>query len=132
MAVSDPISDMLATIRNGQMARLGTVSTPASKLRKGVLEVLKSEGFIRNYSENEERKGVSRLSIELKYIEGEAAIKKVKKISTPGRRVYSAIDDLKQINNGLGIAILSTSKGVMADHTARGQNIGGEVLCSVF
>ena len=132
MAMSDPIGDMLTRIRNGQRARMSVVSSPASKLRSNVLEVLKREGYIRGFSESEMRKGLHELRIELKYHEGEPVIKEIKRVSTPGRRVYTKIKDLPRVYNGLGIAILSTPQGVMSDSEARVANVGGEVLCRVF
>jgi small subunit ribosomal protein S8 len=132
MSLSDPLGDMLTRIRNGQHARMSTVESPASKLRSNVLEVLKREGYIRGYSQEEVRPGVSNLRIELKYHEGEPVIKQIARISKPGRRVYSKIADLPRYYNGLGIQILSTPRGVMSDNEARAQNVGGEVLCRVF
>ncbi|MCP5361912.1 MAG: 30S ribosomal protein S8 [Hyphomicrobiales bacterium] len=132
MAVTDPIADMLATIRNGQQAKLAYTETPYSQLREQVLKVLEEEGYISGIEQVEIRKGIKRLKIKLKYFEGQGAIKEMKKISKPGRRVYKAIDDLQKFYNGLGISILSTSKGVMSDHRARQENVGGEVLCNVF
>jgi len=132
MAMSDPIGDMLTRIRNGQRARMSVVSSPASKLRLNVLDVLKREGYIRGYSESEMRKGLHELRIELKYHEGEPVIKEIKRVSKPGRRVYTKIKDLPRVYNGLGIAILSTPQGVMSDSEARTANVGGEVLCRVF
>ncbi len=132
MSMTDPIASLLSTIRNGQAVKKAVVSSPSSALRKSVLDVLKKEGYIRDFQEKNVREGVKELSIELKYVEGEAAIREIKKISTPGRRVYSAIDNLPKVNNGLGIFIISTSKGVMSDVDAKSQQVGGEVLCSVF
>ena len=132
MAMSDPLGDMLTRIRNGQRARMSVVSSPHSKLRSNVLEVLKREGYIRGWSESEMRKGLHELSIELKYHEGEPVIKEIKRVSKPGRRVYTKIKDLPRVYNGLGIAILSTPQGVMSDTEARTANVGGEVLCRVF
>lgn len=132
MALSDPLGDMLTRIRNGQHARMAAVESPASKLRSNVLEVLKREGYIRGFSHKEIRPGVSSLRIELKYHEGEPVIKEIGRVSKPGRRVYSKIKDLSRIYNGLGIAILSTPRGVMSDNEARAANVGGEVLCRVF
>ena len=132
MALSDPLGDMLTRIRNGQHAHMGAVNSPASKLRANVLEVLKREGYIRGYSQEELRPGVHQLKIELKYYEGEPCIKEVARVSKPGRRVYSKINDLPRYYNGLGIAILSTPRGVMSDNEARAANVGGEVLCTVF
>jgi len=132
MALSDPLGDMLTRIRNGQRAKMSTVSSPASKLRTNVLEVLKREGYIRGYSSDEVKPGITNLKIELKYNEGDPVIKQIDRVSTPGRRVYSKIADLPRVFNGLGISILSTPRGVMSDHEARAANVGGEVLCKVF
>ena len=131
MQLSDPLGDMLTRIRNGQRARMSAIESPASKLRSNVLEVLQREGYIRGYSEAEQ--GAARtLRIELKYHEGEPVIKEIKRVSKPGRRVYSKISDLPRVYNGLGISILSTPRGVLSDHEARAANVGGEVLCRVF
>ncbi len=132
MAMNDPLSDMLTRIRNGQRARMDVVDAPASKFRANVLEVLKREGYIRGYSRVEERIGIGNFRIELKYHEGQPVIRTITRVSTPGRRIYSAIADLKSVQNGLGISILSTPKGVMSDTEARAANVGGEVLCQVF
>ena len=132
MALSDPLGDMLTRIRNGQSARKQVVNSPASKLRSNVLEVLKREGFIRGYSTDEIRSGVSEVKIELKYQEGEPVIREIRRVSRPGRRVYAKIKDLPRPYNGLGIAVLSTPRGVMSDVEAREANVGGEVLCQVF
>jgi small subunit ribosomal protein S8 len=132
MAVNDPIGDMIARIRNAQLRNKGKVSMPGSKLRERVLEVLKSEGFIRGYAAVAHASGRSELEIELKYFEGEPVIREIERISKPGRRVYASVKNLPRINNGLGVAILSTPKGVMADHAARDANVGGEVICTVF
>jgi small subunit ribosomal protein S8 len=132
MAMSDPLGDMLTRIRNGQMARKSSIVAPASKLRANVLEVLKREGFIRGYEQQQNRPGVQELKIELKYFEGEPAIQEIARVSKPGRRVYSKIKDLPSVYNGLGISIISTPRGVMSDAEAREANVGGEVLCQVF
>ena len=132
MSLSDPLGDMLTRIRNGQQSGRSTVVCPSSKLRTNVLEVLKREGFIRGFSWAEIRNGLSELTIELKYYDGEPVIREIKRISTPGRRVYSKIGDLPRVYNGLGISILSTPRGVLSDAEARDQNVGGEVLCRVF
>ncbi len=132
MSMTDPLGDMLTRIRNAQRARMSVVSSPASRLRTNVLEGLRREGYIRGYSESQMRKGLNELRIELKYHEGEPVIKEIKRVSTPGRRVYSKIKDLPRVYNGLGIAILSTPQGVMSDSEARAANVGGEVLCRVF
>jgi len=132
MSMSDPLGDMLTRIRNGQRAHKTAVTAPASALRTNVLEVLVREGYIRGYSRVDVRKGVSELSIELKYHEGQPVIREISRVSKPGRRVYSKIADLRRVANGLGISILSTPSGVMSDAEARAQNVGGEVLCEVF
>ena len=132
MSMTDPLGDMLTRIRNGQHAKKSTVMAPASKLRSNVLEVLKREGFIRGYTEEEVRPGITELTIELKYHEGAPVIREISRVSTPGCRVYSKIKDLSRVYNGLGISILSTPRGVMSDAEARGANVGGEVLCKVF
>lgn len=132
MSFSDTIGDMITRIRNGQKAGLSSVKCPDSMLREGVLEVLKNEGFIKGYESNEIRKGVKELTINLKYYEGVGAIKEIKRVSTPGRRSYSKAIDIPKVKNGLGIAILSTSQGVLADYEARKRNVGGELLCYVF
>lgn len=132
MAMSDPLGDMLTRIRNGQRAGKKTVSSPASKLRANVLEVLKREGYIRGYSQNEGESGVREFRIELKYHEGQPVIREISRVSKPGRRVYSKIADLPRVYNGLGISILSTPRGVLSDNEARAANVGGEVLCRVF
>ena len=131
MAMNDPLGDLLTRIRNAQMRNKSKVSSPGSKLRESVLEVLKSEGYIRGYSVTE-REGRSELDIELKYFEGEPVIREIERVSKPGRRVYTSVKSLPRINNGLGVAIVSTPKGVMADHAARDANVGGEILCTVF
>lgn len=130
MSLSDPLGDMLTRIRNGQKARKTEISSPASKLRRNVLEVLQREGYIRGYRFEEQRHG--ELAIELKYHNGEPVIRELKRISKPGRRVYSGVEDLPRIYNGLGIAILSTPRGVLSDGEAREAHVGGEVLCMVF
>jgi small subunit ribosomal protein S8 len=132
MTVSDPLGDMLTRIRNAQMRNRSKVSTPASKLRARVLDVLREEGYIRGYAEIEYGGGKTEFEIELKYYDGSPVIREIRRVSTPGRRVYSSVQDLPTIANGLGVAILSTPKGVMSDTRARAENVGGEVLCSVF
>lgn len=132
MAMTDPLGDMLTRIRNGVARRKSSVSTPASTLRARVLDVLQSEGYIRGYSKTEFENGKAELNIELKYYEGAPVIRKIDRVSKPGRRVYVSVKSIPQVANGLGITILSTPKGVMADHQAREQNVGGELLCSVF
>lgn len=132
MALTDPIGDMLTRIRNAQLRRRDTVSTPASTLRGRVLEVLKSEGFIRGYTEGKLENGQRAFEIELKYSENQPVIRTIERVSRPGRRVYASVKNIPSVANGLGVSILSTPKGVMADHEARSQNLGGEVLCRVF
>ncbi|WP_333712131.1 30S ribosomal protein S8 [Yoonia sp.] len=130
--MNDPIGDMLTRIRNGQMRGKSMVSTPASKLRGWVLDVLSDEGYIRGYEKSVDDKGHPTFEISLKYYEGTPVIREVKRVSKPGRRVYMAANDLPSVRNGLGVSIVSTSKGVMSDANARIANIGGEVLCTVF
>jgi len=130
--MSDPLGDMLTRIRNGQRAHLGTVVSPASRFRGTVLEVLQKEGFIRSFAEREIRPGLKEFDIELKYHNGEPVIKEISRVSTPGRRVYSGIDDLQKVYGGLGISILSTPRGVLSDAEARDANVGGEIICKVF
>jgi small subunit ribosomal protein S8 len=132
MAMTDPIGDLITRIRNAQMRAKSKVSTPASKLRERVLEVLKTEGYIRGYATVEHGDGRSEIEIELKYFDGAPVIREIERVSKPGRRVYSSAQGLPRINNGLGVAIISTPKGVMADHAARDANVGGEILFTVF
>ncbi len=132
MALNDPLGDLFSRIRNAQMRSKSKVSTPGSKLRARVLDVLKSEGYIRGYTATEFENGRSEFEIELKYFDGEPVIREISRVSKPGRRVYASVKALPRINNGLGISILSTPKGVMADHDARDNNVGGEILCTVF
>jgi small subunit ribosomal protein S8 len=132
MALNDPLGDMLTRIRNAQMRNKSKVSTPGSRLRATVLDVLRDEGYIRGYSTTELGNGRTEFDIELKYFDGEPVIREVARVSKPGRRVYVSVKNLPRINNGLGVAILSTPKGVMADHAARDQHVGGEILCTVF
>src|ERR1043165_4838500 len=132
MSLTDPLGDLLTRIRNAQERKKPKVSSPGSKLRESVLEVLKTEGYIRGYATVEHASGRNELEIELKYFDGQPVIREIARVSKPGRRVYVAVKNLPRINNGLGIAILSTPKGVMADHAARDANVGGEILCTVF
>ncbi|MDC9824745.1 30S ribosomal protein S8 [Devosia sp. ZB163] len=132
MSFSDPIGDMLTRIRNAQLRRRDVVTTPASTLRGRVLDVLKSEGFIRGYSESHMDNGVLQYDIELKYSDNQPVIRTIERVSRPGRRVYASVKNIPSVANGLGVSILSTPKGVMADHEAKAQNLGGEVLCRVF
>ena len=130
--MNDPIGDMLTRIRNGQLRGKSTVSSPASKLRGWVLDVLADEGYIRGYEKTTDAKGHPALEISLKYYEGTPVIREVKRVSKPGRRVYMAVNDIPVVRQGLGVSIVSTSKGVMSDASARSNNVGGEVLCTVF
>jgi small subunit ribosomal protein S8 len=132
MALSDPLGDMLTRIRNGQRAAKGTVRSPASRLRANVLEVLRREGYIRGYEMHQQDGGKNELSIELKYHNGEPVIRELRRVSKPGRRVYAGLKELPSVYNGLGIAILSTPRGVLSDSEAREMRVGGEVLCTVF
>tara|TARA_B100002051_G_scaffold264669_1_gene289782 strand:+ start:1845 stop:2243 length:399 start_codon:yes stop_codon:yes gene_type:complete len=132
MALMDPIGDMFTRIRNGQMRLLNRVNVPASNFRQQILEVLKSEGYISNFFIEKEENNKKILKVDLKYYEGTPVIKEIKRVSKPGRRVYSRATSIPKIQNGLGLAILSTSKGVMSDNDARKNNLGGEVICKVF
>ena len=132
MSMSDTLGDMLTRIRNGQSAKKSVVDAPASRFRGNVLDVLKREGYIRNYSQIERRPGINEFKIELKYYDGKPVITEIKRVSTPGRRIYSGIKDLPKTYNGLGISIISTPRGVMSDNEARVAQVGGEVLCQVF
>ena len=131
MAINDPLGDMLTRIRNALLRGRNKVVTPASRMRQRVLDVLQEEGYIRGYAEVEHASGKKEFEIELKYFEGEPVITEISRVSTPGRRVYSSVKDLPRVRNGLGISILSTPKGVMSDHVAREENVGGEILCRV-
>jgi small subunit ribosomal protein S8 len=132
MVMNDPIGDLLARIRNAQMRKRNAVLSPASKLRAWVLDVLQSEGFIRGYQDVKDQEGRKNLQIDLKYFDGQPVIKELKRVSTPGRRVYANVKGIPRVRQGLGIAIISTPKGVMSDSEARATNVGGEVLCTVF
>jgi len=132
MTMSDPLGDLLTRIRNAQMRGKSNVSAPASKLRGWVLDVLADEGFIRGYARVEKTGEFPVFEIDLKYFEGEPVISQIKRVSTPGRRVYRGASELPHVQNGLGISIVSTPKGVMSDSKAREANVGGEVLCQVF
>ncbi|MBN9045426.1 MAG: 30S ribosomal protein S8 [Rhizobiales bacterium] len=132
MSVSDPLGDMLTRIRNAVGRKKTKVTTPASKLRARVLDVLQAEGYIRGYTQSEFENGKAEIEIELKYYEGVPVIREITRVSKPGRRVYVSVKSIPQVANGLGISILSTPKGVMADHDAREQNVGGELLCRIF
>jgi len=132
MSVIDPIGDMLARIRNAQERGKNKVSVPPSKLRERVLEVLQNEGFIRGFATVQQNGGKAEIEIELKYFDGAPVIREINRVSKPGRRVYASVATLPTVYNGLGISILSTPKGVMSDADARAQNVGGEVICTVF
>ena len=131
MSMNDPLGDMLTRIRNAQMRHKSTVRSPASKIRKWVLDVLQAEGYIRGYEEVTED-GHPELEISLKYYDGQPVIRELRRVSTPGRRVYSGVKEIPQVRQGLGVAIVSTPQGVMSDAQARTANVGGEVLCTVF
>ena len=130
--MNDPIGDMLTRIRNAQMRGKSTVSTPASKLRAWVLDVLADEGYIRGYEKTFSTDGHGAIEISLKYFDGVPVIKELKRISKPGRRVYLGVKDIPQVRQGLGVSIVSTPQGVMSDANARAKNVGGEVICTVF
>ena len=132
MSMSDPLGDMLARIKNGQHAKKSEIRCPASKAKASVLDVLTREGYIRGYSKVDIGSNKTELNIELKYDENVPVIQMLKRVSKPGRRVYSAVKDIPRTNNGLGVTVVSTPKGVMADYEARQNNVGGEVLCQVF
>jgi small subunit ribosomal protein S8 len=132
MMMNDPLGDMLTRIRNAQMRGKSTVSTPASKLRAWVLDVLAGEGYIRGYETSKTDNGQGEIVISLKYYEGTPVIREIKRVSKPGRRVYMSVKDIPSVRNGLGVSIVSTPKGVMSDAAARTANVGGEVLCTVF
>jgi small subunit ribosomal protein S8 len=131
MTMTDPLGDMLTRIRNAQMRKKSKVSTPGSKIRQRVLDVLQAEGYIRGYS-TIEQDGRSEFEIELKYYDGEPVIREIERISKPGRRVYSSVRNIPRVSNGLGVSIVSTPQGVMSDAEARDRNLGGEVLCTIF
>ncbi len=132
MSFSDPIGDLLTRIRNAQMRKRGSVSCPSSKLRVSVLNVLQDEGYIRGFRVVEETDKFPVVEIELKYFDGQPVISEIKRVSKPGRRVYSGVKELPLVRNGLGISIVSTPKGVMSDEQARVKNVGGEILCRVY
>ena len=132
MTLTDPIGDMFSRIRNGQMRLLSSINVPASNFRLQILEVLKNEGYISNFFLEKNDSNRNNLKVDLKYYEGNPVIKEIKRISKPGRRIYSRADSIPKIQNGLGLAIISTSKGVMSDNEARKNNIGGEIICRIF
>ncbi|MDP2193469.1 MAG: 30S ribosomal protein S8 [Alphaproteobacteria bacterium] len=132
MTMTDPIADFLTRIRNGQQANAKVIKSPYSRARKGVADVLLDEGYIRNVTVDTNDKGFQELTVELKYVGGKPVIERIQRVSKPGRRVYSEIKTLLPVSNGLGMSILSTSKGIVSDHNARKLGVGGEVLCQVF
>ena len=132
MAINDPIGDLITRIRNAQMRRKDKTQTPGSRLRASVLDVLRDEGYIRGYTATDHGNGRTEFEIELKYFDGVPVIREIARVSKPGRRVYASVKNLPRVANGLGIAVVSTPQGVMADHEARDKNVGGEVLCTVF
>ncbi len=132
MALTDPIGDMFSRIRNGQMRSLNSVDIPSSNFRKNILKILKNEGYIKDYYIEKSENNKISLKVNLKYYEGDPVIKEIKRISKPGRRVYSRANSIPKVMNGLGLAILSTPKGVMTDVEAKKNNIGGEIICKVF
>ena len=132
MALTDPIGDMFSRIRNGQMRLLNSIEIPSSSFRKNILEILKKEGYIKDYYIEKSENNKINLKINLKYYEGDPVIKEIKRISKPGRRIYSRANSIPKVMNGLGLAILSTPKGVMTDTEAKKNNVGGEIICKVF
>ena len=132
MTLTDPIGDMFSRIRNGQMRSLDSIDIPSSNFRKNILEILKNEGYIKGYFIEKSKSNKINIKINLKYYEGDPVIKEIKRISKPGRRIYSRANSIPRVMNGLGLAILSTPKGVMSDSEARKNNIGGEIICRVF
>ena len=132
MTFADPIGDMITRIRNAQMRLLTNVKIPGSKYREKILEVLKKEGFISNYKVLLDSSNKGELDVNLKYSNGSPVIRKINRISKPGRRIYAKASSIPKIQNGLGVAIVSTSKGIMSDNEARNQNVGGEIICKVF
>ncbi len=132
MSINDPIGDLITRIRNAQMRRKDKTQSPGSRLRASLLDVLRDEGYIRGYTTTDQGNGRTEFEIELKYFDGAPVIREIARVSKPGRRVYASVKDLPRVANGLGIAVVSTPQGVMADHEARDKNVGGEVLCTVF
>ena len=132
MSINDPIGDLITRIRNAQMRRKDKTSTPGSRLRASLLDVLRDEGYIRGYTSTDQGNGRTEFEVELKYFDGQPVIREISRVSKPGRRVYASVKNLPRVANGLGIAVVSTPQGVMADHAARDKNVGGEVLCTVF
>ena len=132
MTLTDPIGDMFARIRNGQLRSLATIDIPSSNFRQNILKILKTEGYINDYHIEKNKNNKNNIKINLKYYEGNPVIKEIKRISKPGRRVYSRANSIPRVMNGLGLAIVSTPKGVMSDVEARKNNLGGEIICRVF
>ena len=132
MSFVDPIGDMITRIRNAQMRLLNNVKIPGSKFREKILDVLKQEGYIADYKLLSDSNNKGSLSVDLKYNNGLPIIKEIKRISKPGRRIYAKADSISKIQNGLGLAIVSTSQGIMSDNDARMKNVGGEIICRVF
>ena len=132
MSNTDPIADMITRIRNAQLRTLNTVSIPNSKVRARILDVLKAEGYISDYKFLSDEKNSKFLLVNLKYHNGIPVIREISRVSKPGRRIYTKADSIPKIQNGLGIAIVSTSMGIMSDNDARSKNIGGEIICKVF
>ena len=132
MSFTDPIADMITRIRNAQMRALNTVSIPNSKFRARILDVLKEEGYISDYKLQSDKKNQGTLLVNLKYNNGLPVIKEIRRVSKPGRRIYTKADSIPKIQSGLGIAIMSTSIGIMSDNAARLKNVGGEIICRVF
>jgi len=132
MALADPIGDMITRIRNAQLRTLYNVKIPSSRFRAKILDVLKQEGYISNYKLLSDSKNKNSLVVDLKYYNGLPVIKEIKRVSKPGRRIYAKANSISKIQNGLGMAIVSTSKGIMSDNDARIKNVGGEIICSVF
>ena len=132
MSMTDPIANMIASLKNGQMATKASINIPASKLKKSILAVLLSEGYIASFEDAKDENGHPIFKVGLKYHEGQPVIRTISRVSRPGRRVYAAVGKMPKVHNGLGVIIVSTSKGVMSDFDARQANIGGELLCSVF
>ena len=132
MAFVDPVGDMITRIRNAQMRSLSNVKIPGSKFRASILDVLKKEGYISDYKFLTDVKDKNSLTVSLKYDNGNPVIKEIKRVSKPGRRIYAKADSIPIIQNGLGLAIVSTSKGIMSDDDAKNKNIGGEIICRVF
>ena len=132
MTLADPIGDMITRIRNAQMRALHTVIIPSSKFREKILEILKQEGYIANYKIQVDKKNKNSLLVDLKYFNGTPVIKEIKRVSKPGRRIYAKANSISKIQNGLGLAIVSTSIGIMSDNDARQKNVGGEIICRVF